>query len=195
MDTGKAGCSLKRVNGRRALDTGVQTEGSELVEGVDDAFAVVVEIQAKTGADRSFFVGRIDDGQPGREICFLLRPESGRVVRRPAGSELQKRFVHLSQGRGGTSLLVPRIRVDRGRDLLPILLVGGLQNGVPYSVGDSQVRTRSPAILNVPFIFICLEMPIDEGAIRIQAPGRPSLSNGVVGIRWSASGMPPIRFP
>ena len=81
-----------------------------------------------------------------------------------------------------------------GCDLLAILLVGSLQNGMPYAESDGQVRARSPAILNIPFIFICLEMPIDEGPIRIQGSGCPTFRNVVVGNGGLPRGSRPPGF-
>ena len=181
MDAGEAGCILDGVDAGRIGDAGVQSERPELVEGVDDAFAVVVEVQAKTGSNRSLFVGRVSDSQARCEIGLLLSPEPGSVICGPTGSELQKRFVYFSMERGCVPLLVPCIGIDGGRDLLPILLVGSLEDGVAEAKGDGQVRPRSPGILDIPFKFICLEMPIDEGPIGIKAPRRTALGDVVVG--------------
>src|SRR5580704_3008403 len=194
VNAGKTGRILCGIDARRVGDTGAQTEGSELVKGVDDAFAVMVEIHAKARPDRSLFIRSVDNSETGCEIGFLLRPKPGSVIGRPTGTELESRFVHLAMERGRVPLLVPRIRIDRRRDLLSVLLVGSLENGVPYAERDGKIRSRSPRILDVPFKFVCLELPIDEGTIGKQAPRCPALVHRVVR-NTGSFGDPPNNVP
>src|SRR5882757_7538939 len=118
VNTCKSGCVFDSVNAGRIGDTGVQPERSELVETVNDAFAVMVKVDTKAASDGGLFVGSIDNRQPRREVCFLLGPEPRSMVCGATGTELKEWFVHLPVERGSVSLPVPRIGIDGWRNLL-----------------------------------------------------------------------------
>ena len=83
----------------------------------------------------------------------------------PLGAKCRFWLVDLALQSRGLALREPGVRVDGRGYLLPIRLVGSLQNSMADAEGQGQVGADAPGVLQVVFKLIGLEVAVDEGAI------------------------------
>jgi hypothetical protein len=77
------------------------------------------------------------------------------------------------------ALLVPLVDIDVWRYLLPVDVIGGLQDGVAEAEGYGEIGQGTPAVLKEPLEFVCPILARNGGAVR-QLAG--TLAIGIDGV-------------
>src|SRR5271157_801935 len=159
---------------------GGQAEGALPVEGVYDALAEVVEVDAVTASDRALAgapeqrmhksaapMRRVRKSDSWSEVLvvpgpvrLLAVPLPGKGhLHQPAGILRVKRFslchVYATLGK-------PVIQADRGRYLVAMNLIGRLQQRVPHAASEHQVRCDAPGVLKVELALVAFEIAGDQ---------------------------------
>src|ERR1700733_2453623 len=150
----------------RVGDSGTDAKGAFLIKGVHKRFAIVVVIQAGTGADRGAGVWCPNYPNAWCDVIFLLGPVAGSVICLAGRGKGKRLLIDLALLRSRFALFVPGICVDGGRNLLPVGFVRCLQNGVAKTEGDGQVGPGMPAVLQEVLELVGMEILLDKGALR-----------------------------
>src|SRR5262249_10921535 len=133
-------------------------------KGIDQAFAIVVKVDAGAGADGGAGAGGVCDCQARREVVLVRGEEAGLVVVLASRSEAEKRLIDLARCSGLPAFHEPVVRVHGGKDLLPFGFPWSLKDHVAETGGDGKVRPDAPGVLNVSLELVAPEVALDGSA-------------------------------
>ena len=153
-----------------------EPERAVFVEQVDDAFAVVVVVDAVAGAQHAVaavaqqlapeawsHIGGVGNRQARPEIVLLHRPIGLKSPRAwPAGANEMYGCTLLPSAACWPRVSKPLVEIGGGRDLLAVDLIRRLQQRMMQAEGERQIRPDTPRVLPVILEFVVLEIAIER---------------------------------